>query len=56
MISLDFVADQDIGMTNVSRVVVVTKSGREFDKSFIHNNLTISIQDNGKTIKLFIKD
>lgn len=48
--------EQVINLPNVSRVVVVTGKGRLVDKRLIHNNLTISVQDDGKTIKLFIKD
>ena len=43
-------------LPNVNRIVVVGSKGRLLEKHFIHNTCTLSIQDDGRTIKLFIKE
>ena len=42
-------------MIKISRVEVVGKNGREFVKMLENGHYEISIQDDGKTIKLFEK-
>lgn len=40
----------------ISRVEIISKEGREFVKILKDGYYDISIQDNGKTIKIFEKD
>ncbi len=43
----------DIDTSKITRVVVITPEGRLIDKSFVER-FSIQIQDDGKTIKLFV--
>jgi len=55
-------SNKQIGVTDINtlldtlaptRVEVIGLKGREFSKWLINNNYRISVQDEGKTIKLF---
>ena len=49
-------ADGNTVLPNVSRIVVVGAKGILLEKHFTLDTCTMSIQDDGRTIKLFIKE
>lgn len=48
----DLIDNQDL--RKITRITIVTDEGREFEKyNAFENGIVLSIQDNGKTLKIF---